>query len=170
MTNTLPSRPGHGTIETLFRHNLWANSALFEFCARLTDEQLDTAIDGTFGSIRNTLQHIANSEYAYWYRVTTGQPYRRPEGAGARSLAELLESIRASGEGLIGVAPTVHAQDSVVVDWDGTPRSVPHAIFLTQAINHATEHRAQIMTTLTQLGIEPPGLDSWSFFDATTDQ
>jgi uncharacterized damage-inducible protein DinB len=32
-------------------------------------------------------------------------------------------------------------------------------------INHATEHRAQIMAILTQLGITPPELDSWSYFD-----
>lgn len=32
-----------------------------------------------------------------------------------------------------------------------------------QAINHATEHRAQISTMLTQLGIKPPEMDGWSF-------
>ena len=47
----------------------------------------------------------------------------------------------------------------------GTPRMVPLAIFLTQVINHATEHRAQIMVMLTQLGVEPPNIDSWSFFE-----
>lgn len=34
---------------------------------------------------------------------------------------------------------------------------------LVQAINHATEHRAQIMTTLTQAGVEPPSLDGWTY-------
>jgi uncharacterized damage-inducible protein DinB len=42
---------------------------------------------------------------------------------------------------------------------------VPKTILLTQAINHATEHRAQIMAILTQLGIQPPDLDGWSYFD-----
>jgi uncharacterized damage-inducible protein DinB len=32
-------------------------------------------------------------------------------------------------------------------------------------INHATEHRAQIMVMLTQLGIQPPELDGWAYFD-----
>jgi uncharacterized damage-inducible protein DinB len=39
--------------------------------------------------------------------------------------------------------------DTVRIDWDGTPRDVPKTILLTQAINHATEHRAQIMAILT---------------------
>jgi uncharacterized damage-inducible protein DinB len=54
----------------------------------------------------------------------------------------------------------------VQINWiDGSTRDVPKAIILNQAINHATEHRAQIMTTLTQLGIQPPDLDSWTYFD-----
>jgi uncharacterized damage-inducible protein DinB len=52
-----------------------------------------------------------------------------------------------------------------VVDWDGSPRDVPKTILLTQAINHATEHRAQIMVSMTQLGIQPPDLDGWQYFD-----
>ncbi|MCP4140149.1 MAG: hypothetical protein GY755_07650 [Chloroflexi bacterium] len=33
--------------------------------------------------------------------------------------------------------------------------------------NHAIEHRSQIMTILTQLGIQPPDLDGWTYFDET---
>jgi uncharacterized damage-inducible protein DinB len=55
----------------------------------------------------------------------------------------------------------------VQVDWDGTPRDVPTTIILTQAINHATEHRAQIMVMLTQLGLQPPDVDGWCYFDAS---
>jgi uncharacterized damage-inducible protein DinB len=73
--------------------------------------------------------------------------------------------VRTTGVGLIEWAAKVPAGDTVQVDWEGTPRDVPKSIILTQAINHATEHRAQIMAILTQLGIEPPDLDSWSYFD-----
>jgi uncharacterized damage-inducible protein DinB len=59
----------------------------------------------------------------------------------------------------------VQASDAVEIDWDGTLRDVPKTVLLTQAVNHATEHRAQIMAILTQLGIEPPELDGWSYFD-----
>ena len=165
---TTDSRSGvkSGTIDTLFRHNLWANTCLFELCAELSQDQLDASIVGTFGSIGDTLHHIAGAEYSYWYRVTSGQSYRRPAEASPQTMAELLESIRISGEGLIEVAPKVEAQETVEVNWEGTSRAIPCTIILTQAINHATEHRAQIMATLTQLGVQPPDLDSWSYFDA----
>ncbi|MCJ7733572.1 MAG: DUF664 domain-containing protein [Anaerolineales bacterium] len=154
------------TIDTLFRHNLWANTQLFEVCAGLDDQQLEKSIVGTYGSIRETLKHIANSEYSYWHRIKTGQPFRGAKDAPSQTIADLQTSIQVSGKGLIEIAPTVEADDSVEVDWDGTPRSVPCTIILTQAINHATEHRAQIMATLTQLGTQPPDLDGWSYLDA----
>lgn len=36
-------------------------------------------------------------------------------------------------------------------------------VVLVQAINHATEHRTQIFTILTQQGLEPPVLDGWTY-------
>jgi uncharacterized damage-inducible protein DinB len=154
------------TLTTLFSHNLWANVRMIEQCAGLTSEQLDATISGTFGSIRDTLQHIVTSEQSYFYRIRTGQPLRRPEDAPPLTIAEMLESARATGAGLIEWVPKVQADDTVQIDWDGTPREVPKTIILTQAINHATEHRAQIMVILTQLGLQAPDLDSWSYFEA----
>ena len=153
------------TLTTLFRHNRWANERILERCAGLTDEQLDATIVGAFGSIRDTLQHIVTAERSYFSRISTGQPYRRPEDAPPLTIAEMTESVRTSGSGLIEWAPKVQAGDTVQVNWEGAPRDVPKTILLTQAINHATEHRAQIMAILTQLGIQPPELDSWSYFD-----
>ena len=153
------------TLTTLFRHNRWANERILERCAGLTAEQLDATIVGAYGSIRDTLQHIVTAERSYFSRISTGQPYRRPEDAPPLTMAEMTESVRTSGSGLIEWAPKVQAGDTVQVNWEGAPRDVPKTILLTQAINHATEHRAQIMAILTQLGIQPPELDSWSYFD-----
>ena len=154
------------TLTTLFSHNLWTNSKLIELCAGLTDEQLDATIIGTFGTIRDTLQHIVTAEQSYFHRISTDQPLRRPEGAPPLTTSEMVESVYRTGSGLIEWAPKIHASDTVQVDWDGGPREVPKTIILTQAINHATEHRAQIMAILTQLGIQPPDLDGWSYFEA----
>ena len=153
------------TLTTLFSHNLWANLSLLERCAELTSEQLDATISGTFGSIHDTLQHIVTAEQSYFSRISIGQPHRQPEDAPSLTMAEMVESVRMTGLGLIEWAPKVQADDTVQLDWEGTPCKVPKTIILTQAINHATEHRAQIMTILTQLGIQPPDLDSWSYFD-----
>jgi len=155
------------TSTTLFRHNLWANLRILELCAGLSSEQLDATMIGVFGSIRDTLQHVVTAEQSYVHRVRTGQPLRRPAETPPLTLAEMAESLRTTGAGLIELAPNVQAGDHVQVAWDdGTTRDVPKSIILTQAINHATEHRAQIMAMVTQLGIQPPDLDGWSYFEA----
>jgi len=153
------------TLTTLFRHNLWANQRLLEQCASLSAEQLQATLTGTFGSIHSTLEHIVLAEKSYLSRISTGQRYRRPEGAPPMTIAEMTESARQSGEGLIEWALKVQPGDTVRVDWEGEPRDVPKTILLTQAINHATEHRSQLMAILTQLGIQPPELDGWTYFD-----
>ena len=153
------------TFTTLFSHHLWANLRLLERCAELTPEQLDGTAIGAYGSIHDTLQHIVTSEQSYFSRISTGKRYDRPEDAPSMTITEMVDSVRTTGSGLIEWAPKVQAGDTVQIDWDGTPRDVPKSIILTQVINHATEHRAQIMVMLTQLGIEPPDLQGWEYFD-----
>ena len=48
-------------VETLFRHNLWANLRLLEVCTALSDEQLHASAVGGFGSINDTWQHIVRA-------------------------------------------------------------------------------------------------------------
>jgi uncharacterized damage-inducible protein DinB len=36
-------------------------------------------------------------------------------------------------------------------------------IRLAQALHHGTDHRSQICTALTTLGVEPPAIDVWDF-------
>lgn len=154
------------TLTRLFQHNLWANVQLLELCAGLTDAQLDATMIGTFGTIRETLTHIVTAERSYFTRISTGQRYQGPADAPPITVADLRALARKTGQGLIEWAPKVQPTDTVQIDWDGTMVAVPCTVLLTQAINHATEHRAQIMAILTQLGIQPPELDGWSYFDA----
>ena len=153
-------------LETLYRHNLWANLSLMEVCKSLSEEQLERSAVGGCGTIIDTLRHIADSEESYIYRIKTGDPLVRPSNAQPKSLAQMEDSFRNSGAGLIDWAAKVGATDRVELTWITAEKvHVPKAIILTQAINHATEHRAQIMMILTQLGIEPPDLSSWHYFE-----
>lgn len=155
------------TLSTLYSHHLWANLALLEACTKLTSEQLAARIPGSFGTIYETLEHIVTSEQSYFSRISTGQRLNRPENAPHLSMDDMRASLQNTGNGLIEWAPKVQPDDTVVIDWDGTPRDVPKTILLTQVINHATEHREQIKAIMTELGIEPPDLQGWEYFDQT---
>jgi uncharacterized damage-inducible protein DinB len=153
------------TLETIFSHNLWANLRLFEECNKLTDEQLDTSIIGVFGSIRDTLLHIVKAEQGYFSRISTGKRYSYPEDTSQMTISDMVAAVKITGESFIEWASKIKEFDTVRIDWDGTPRDVPKTIILNQVINHATEHRSQIMSIMTQIGIEPPDVSSWSYFD-----
>lgn len=153
------------TLTTLFSHHLWANMRLLERCADLTSEQMAASIPGARGSIRDTLEHITTAEQSYFSRISTGQPFQRPEDALPITITDMMDSLRTTGEGLIEWAGKVQAGDTIQLDWDGAPREVPKTIILTQVINHATEHREQVKAILTEMEIEPPDLQSWSYFD-----
>jgi uncharacterized damage-inducible protein DinB len=38
---------------------------------------------------------------------------------------------------------------------------------MVQAINHATEHREQIKSMLSSLGVTPPDIDGWAYGEVT---
>jgi uncharacterized damage-inducible protein DinB len=152
-------------LTTLFSHNLWANQRMLEECAKLSEEQLDATLEGTYGTIRDTLEHIVKAEQGYFSRVSAGERYQRPENEPQMTIQEMKDALEKTGKGFIEWAGKVGAEDTVEIDWDGVMRDVPKTTLLTQVINHATEHRSQIMTIMTQMGVEPPELDSWIYFD-----
>jgi uncharacterized damage-inducible protein DinB len=80
---------------------------------------------------------------------------------------ELQESARASGEGLLALLrdqtskfpqSTLQTRDNFHVEpW----------VLIVQIINHATEHREQIKSMLSAIGITPPNIDGWDYGEAT---
>ena len=50
---------------------------------------------------------------------------------------------------------------------DGWVFHAPVAFRLAQVIHHGTDHRSQVCTILSTLGIEPPEIDVWAYGEAT---
>jgi uncharacterized damage-inducible protein DinB len=156
-------------LREFFRHNSMMNGRLVEACRRLPLEHLDATATGTYGSIGATLIHIANSQEGYAARLLdTERPERLPEDPfpGFEALAERF----ARGNAQLEEAATRAGQDrEVQVTGDDPPGMwwMRVSLFLLQAVNHATEHRSQVATILTQLGVEPPEMDGWTYFFAS---
>ena len=73
----------------------------------------------------------------------------------------------AHGDAQLEEAATHAGEDrKVQVTGDDPPGTwwMPVSLFLLQAVNHGTEHRSQVATILTHLGIEPPEMDGWTYF------
>lgn len=158
-------------LVALFRHNLWANLRLLEACDDLDEQQLAATATGTYGSIYDTLNHILRAEQSYLRRLSGKQPQRPLRREDSPGLDELRAYAQQSGEGLIEIAAGVRPADVLQVEWDdGSLMPVPASLLLTQAINHATEHRAQVMTIMTQQGVEPPNLSGWQYVEEHASQ
>ena len=163
----MTDRPVNPILTELFRHNLWANSTLIDFCAALPDDVLETTVPGTYGEILKTLAHVAGAEERYLAALTGGPERRNPSlEQTIPDLATVHEHLRQSSEALIDFAGRVEGDPTLTVTWHGGTYEMPVSLFLVQAINHATDHRTQIKTALTQAGIEPPELDGWNWDDA----
>jgi uncharacterized damage-inducible protein DinB len=158
---------GHPILAELLRHNLWANLTLIDRCATLPDGVLGSDVRGTYGGIRETLKHLVGAEERYVAALVGGPERRNPTlEETAPDLTTLREHARQSGEEFIAYAETVEGNPSLQVTWRSQSFEMPAALFLVQAINHATEHRTQIKTALTQAGVTPPELDGWTWDDA----
>ncbi len=158
-------------IADFFKFNLWANLRVLDACAGLDDAQLDATIRGTFGSVRETLVHIVAAEEGYVQRFT-GQ---RLEPALHKDdpfpgFDELRRRVRQSGEGLIAIAEQFDAAQVLHLSYQGQFYAVPAIFVLIQAINHATDHRSQVATVLSQQDVTPPELDGWSYYWACDDE
>lgn len=67
---------------------------------------------------------------------------------------------------LIEVAQRASAERVLEGTWRGRPYRYPEWVVLLQAAYHATAHRQQIATALSQMGFTPPEPDVWTYWDS----
>jgi uncharacterized damage-inducible protein DinB len=154
-------------LTEIFKHNLWANLRVIDVCEKLSEEQLEAALPGTYGSIKATLAHLCRAEEGYVFRLTGEKP-EKPlrEIEGFPSFGALREGALRSGGRLIRVVSGDEPIENIVSNFEDGTFAIAPAQFLLQAINHATEHRTHILAILGSLGIELPeneGVDGWAY-------
>lgn len=164
-------------LEDAFAHHVWATVRTLDACLTLSPEQLDTTVPGTYGSILATARHLVGADSWYLFDLT-GDPSFRIEDEGM-NLEELKAAIERNGPAWSQLLATNPDPDADVVEMgdDAAEFHATMGIRLAQALHHGTDHRSQICTALTTLGVEPPAIDVWDFggqagrvFDVTRGQ
>ena len=150
-------------LEDAFQHHTWATLALVDLCAGLTQEQLATPVPGTYGSMLAILRHIAGGDAWYLFVLTGGRQPQIDEDT--LSLADIRGIIEEQGAAWASLLADFTDPDVEVIANrdDGSQGHAPLGIRLAQVVHHGTDHRSQICTGLTALGIEPPEIDVWAF-------
>ena len=144
-----------------FRHHVWATIRLLDTCAALDRAQLATGVPGTYGSIIDTLRHLVDGDVFYLNVLRGGDPEPFDvAGSDISTLRAVMEAHDPIWQSLIAgdLDPA-----TVVVEYEdsGYETHAPLGIRLAQALYHGTDHRSQVCTALTNLGIEPPAIEAW---------
>lgn len=156
----------HSLLTDAFGHHVWATLRLIDACGALTAEQLHTTVPGTYGSILDTLRHLVGSDRGYLSLFDADLPLIDDEHADLRELRDVMGQNGPAWERVVTRELDAGA-DLVRHRDDGSDSHAPIGIRLAQVVHHGTDHRSQICTALTSLGIQPPEIDAWDY--GTTD-
>jgi len=150
-------------LAKFFEHNNWANIQMIQACAALSDELLDAEPhSATKGTIRQTLLHLVSSQRGYLNLLTLPVEERKKLPLAFEDLKEVAQS---SGEALLALVREDKVPKTRLQTTDGY--HVEPWVVLLQIINHATEHREQINSMRSALGLAPLEQDGWSYGEFT---
>lgn len=163
---------GKTHFSMLARYHRWAYDRLYERVDELDDTDYFADKGLFFGSIHGSLNHLLLVDRLWQARL---------EGVvtGKVDLAETLQDARRPLRDAIftqceQLAAFIDALDADRFDRElryvnsaGEPAAWPFALLLAHLFNHATHHRGQISTALTQCGLDAPVMDIPYFLAAT---
>jgi uncharacterized damage-inducible protein DinB len=152
-------------LSDAFAHHVWATVRVIDACAALTPEQLGTPVPGTYGSIIDTLRHLVTADSAYLWALSDWR-IEPIDGDAEWSLAELRSVMATNGPAWADVvAREMDPNEDLVPRPEDDPVGghAPTGIRIAQVVHHGTDHRSQVCTALSSLGVTPPLIDVWDF-------
>jgi uncharacterized damage-inducible protein DinB len=143
-------------ICTLYDYTYWAHRQVWNCIETLTDEQFAQPIDYAFGSIRGQLVHTMSAEWIWFSRIRGTSPKAMltedeyPDRSAVRIRWDTVEAdVRGWLEALTDpmLEKIIEYQNT-----KGTAFTQPLWSILLHVVNHGTDHRAQTLSMLYQLG------------------
>jgi uncharacterized damage-inducible protein DinB len=152
------------SLQRALAHMSWANQEIFKLIAELPDEALAAyATDPEF-PVREILRHIAAASGGYAYRLDGIENAPMDQPKNMAELREITKTLEVTDARLIKL---VELEDkSIEVIRDGKTMNWMRSTIITQAVHHATEHRAQAISALEARGFKAVNLDDfdlWAF-------
>ncbi len=149
-------------ISDMYHQNRWANRVLFDACRGLSETQLAATAPGVYGSIASTLQHIVAAETGYAIRLGATDVARLKSDDPWPGLDRLAELVDVTATAVIALG-RAGSDMPIRTDAPAGASDVHPGVIFVQMFHHSTEHRSQVCTILTTLGIAPPELSAWSW-------
>ncbi len=152
-------------LHELVRYDKWATLQLIEYCQRQSPTLLQEIVIGTDRSILHTLTHLIGSEQEYLEELIGEKdlsPVRQGQILSLQEVRNRCEQLSRNWEELLGRIEQIDITLPANGSWPETRHG--QNLLILQSLQHGIDHRTQICTTFTILGLEPPGIDGWSYW------
>ena len=158
-------------LDRLVAHMAWANQKTIEHLQTLPEEALKAFATNPDWFVAEIAHHIVDSADHYTYRIS-GKPALTQPGepciADIEAIADLqrLKDQAAKVDSLLAECVKLEDIQVEIKTSEGQLIQRWRSTILSQAIHHATEHRAQIASALEAKGFTPINLDDldlWEF-------
>lgn len=166
--------------EKLLKHMAWANQEIVGQLASLPDSALDAYAVNSEWTVREIARHIASSATWYGWRLLDKSSWSESDHkvwqaeldatevppATANDIHQLLEKMKSADSVLLEAARLPEGE--VLREVDGKTIIRARSTVISQAIHHATEHRAQLVSALEVKGFTTINLDDfdlWAYCD-----
>lgn len=150
-------------IRSLYAYNEWANARMFMAAAQLDQGAFVEPRGSSFSSIRDTLAHIATSEWVWLRRWRGDSPSAVAEWGSlerATALMQKLAEIEAERASFLrGLTDDDLERPLSYRNLKGEGFTQPLVDQLVHVVNHSTYHRGQIATLSRQAGFPAPATD-----------
>jgi uncharacterized damage-inducible protein DinB len=155
-------------LETLFDYGYWANRKLFDVMSRLTPEQFTQTVDGSHGSVRNTMVHVLSAEWGWLSRCggpDRGPPLNPADYPTFDSLLTTWDKVERYVRAFLSTLRDEDLARNVEFVLGGAEKqSMPVGELLLHAANHGVHHRGQVSLLLRLLGHNPDNFDIFLYY------
>jgi uncharacterized damage-inducible protein DinB len=158
------------TLVELIRYNNWANAQVLAACQDLAPDQLAAAAPGAYGSIHRTLGHIIAAEADYVDRITGAGPKPPFNWEDGPALGDISAFAGQVAGALLDTVQRIPPTQIVHEEEDGNFIDYQARHLFIQVINHGIEHRTNVTTILSSLGLPAPEVDGWGYLFAHPDR
>jgi uncharacterized damage-inducible protein DinB len=146
-------------LERALKHMSWANQEVYKQIIALPDEALDAYATDPEWNVGEILRHIASSSGGYGARLRGVDAEVLVRPTTMQELQAIAKKLLSNDAELLQLANV--EDEKIAVTREGKTTHWMRSTIVTQAIHHATEHRAQAVSALEAKGFKAVDLDEY---------
>jgi uncharacterized damage-inducible protein DinB len=149
-------------LEPLMLHMAWANQEIFKEIASLPDVALKACVTNEEWQVSVILLHIVKAANSYGCRLNGAKFATLDSLESMNDVKKYTEMLKEFDAELLNLSKQ---PDRIIeVNREGKITHWQASTILSQAIHHATEHRAQAVAALEFRGFKAPNLDDYDLW------